>query len=102
MPLAFTSASSLFNVSFGPWLLRKVINPSVVIAVAPIEYLLVVMSVGHDGEISQRPGSSLQVGLPAFPDGDDLGQDRCGPCLDFFLGERAQRMLDHRRDEPRH
>src|SRR5262249_34065657 len=35
MPFAFTSASSLFIVSFGPWLLRRVINPSAAIACPP-------------------------------------------------------------------
>jgi hypothetical protein len=32
MPFAFTSASSLFIVSFGPWLLGIVINPCAAIA----------------------------------------------------------------------
>jgi hypothetical protein len=34
-PFAFTAASSLFIVSFGPWLLRIVINPSTAIACTP-------------------------------------------------------------------
>src|SRR6516162_5968414 len=34
-PFAFTAASSLFIVSFGPWLLRIVVNPSTAIPCTP-------------------------------------------------------------------
>src|SRR6516162_6071104 len=34
-PFAFTAASSLFIVSFGPWLLLIVVNPSTAIACTP-------------------------------------------------------------------
>src|SRR5215467_11264323 len=38
-PFAFTSASSRFIVSLGPWLLRNVINPSAAIACTPHSHI---------------------------------------------------------------
>jgi hypothetical protein len=38
-PFAFTAASSLSIVSFGPWLLRIVINPSTAIACTPQKHM---------------------------------------------------------------
>jgi hypothetical protein len=35
MPFAFTSASNLLIVSFGPWLLGSVVNPSTAIDCTP-------------------------------------------------------------------
>src|SRR5262249_17406245 len=42
MPFAFTSASSLFIVSFGPRLLGSVVNPSTAIACAPHRHITAV------------------------------------------------------------
>jgi hypothetical protein len=39
IPFALTSASSRFIVSFGPWLLRIVINPSAAIACTPPSHI---------------------------------------------------------------
>src|SRR5215831_17681605 len=39
IPFAFTWASSRFIVSFGPWLLRIVINPSAAIACTPHSHI---------------------------------------------------------------
>jgi hypothetical protein len=39
IPFAFTWASSRFMVSFGPWLLRIVINPSAAIACTPHSHI---------------------------------------------------------------
>src|SRR5712692_4394532 len=39
MPFALTAASSLFIVSFGPWLLRMVFRPSAAIACTPQRHI---------------------------------------------------------------
>src|SRR5262249_48601313 len=59
-PFAFTSASSRFIVSFGPWLLRIVINPSAAIACAPHSHIAAANAKCRG--ILRRPAARGQLG----------------------------------------
>jgi hypothetical protein len=61
MPLALIAASSLFIVSFGPWLLRIVVNPSAAIACTPHSHIIAVDAEGRKVDLLNFDAAGFEV-----------------------------------------